>query len=739
MWLFTALAAVLAACGVAAPSRAEERTLPAQSTTWVIAAGDGTVVRSSGLTGLTRLAPGRYEARFTQDVRKCAYTATVADPSNALVFNPGLVFTAAGHRSPDGVYVETKNLAGGLTDFPFQLTVTCSGGASESAVVDSDRLVRGSATAVQRLGPGRYAVRFTRDVSGCAYTATIGDPADGLVFSPGLVFTAAEHLNASGVYVETKNLGGGLTDFPFHLAVNCAEGSAALVTPSAVVGADGSLVRGHGALSATRVDTGRYEVRFPGDMRFCAYSATVADTRDGLVFNPGLVYAATGHASVNGVYIETKNVAGGLTDFPFHLSVDCSKRPLAEEGLSILSLNLEGTNSSERGPWRARYTHVGEWMGSSHLIPDALLLQETPGRKCWYLGGCEPYDYESAFTLMLAIKAATGIDYRVAFISTGDPVEGGMLYQGRAVLYNPVRLRNITPRQPWPPIAWPYRLSNAIVARASLPCARPADGMQSLCALIDTDVRPDRTYWGPHWGMRSAAFGRFALAEHEQHAAQVDLYSVHAQIIPGSDWVPDLAPVGDAVDWIEQVSPPSGTRLLPPVLSGDFNTTENFMEREVAETQRLSKLEIAGYAPPPDTSDEVIGTLVGEPASYPSRFAAKTVVSRFLPEVGSGLCGAPAKRWSDHCAQYIELTPTTQVPSPTPAPPLVPNVLGRPAAEAADALRAAGFDVKSVSVADFSCRRLGTVIGQSPAAGSRLFTGETVTIRVAVRPITFCP
>jgi beta-lactam-binding protein with PASTA domain len=47
--------------------------------------------------------------------------------------------------------------------------------------------------------------------------------------------------------------------------------------------------------------------------------------------------------------------------------------------------------------------------------------------------------------------------------------------------------------------------------------------------------------------------------------------------------------------------------------------------------------------------------------------------------------------------------------------------------------------VKSVSVADFSCRRLGTVIGQSPAAGSRLFTGETVTIRVAVRPITFCP
>jgi hypothetical protein len=87
-------------------------------------------------------------------------------------------------------------------------------------------------------GSGRLSSGSGAAASRCASDATcpaaptpptIGDPADGLVFSPGLVFTAAEPLNASGVYVETRNLGGGLSDFPFHLAVNCAEGTAAAV------------------------------------------------------------------------------------------------------------------------------------------------------------------------------------------------------------------------------------------------------------------------------------------------------------------------------------------------------------------------------------------------------------------------------------------------------------------------------------------------------------------------------
>ncbi len=79
----------------------------------------------SGVTAFTHLGTGRYEATFNQNVANCTYVATIADPGNALVYNPGLVFTAGGHNSTNGVYIETKNLGGGLADYPFQLQVAC--------------------------------------------------------------------------------------------------------------------------------------------------------------------------------------------------------------------------------------------------------------------------------------------------------------------------------------------------------------------------------------------------------------------------------------------------------------------------------------------------------------------------------------------------------------------------------------------------------------------------------------
>lgn len=95
---------------------------------------------------------------------------------------------------------------------------------SESAVVTANgTLVRGpSVQAVSHLGAGRYEVTFRHAVNMCAYTASIGDPEHGLVYDPGLVFTAGGHENAVyGVYIETKNMSGGLADFPFHLNVTC--------------------------------------------------------------------------------------------------------------------------------------------------------------------------------------------------------------------------------------------------------------------------------------------------------------------------------------------------------------------------------------------------------------------------------------------------------------------------------------------------------------------------------------
>jgi hypothetical protein len=648
---------------------ARSRVFPARSSLWLVATAEGEVRRSSGLVGLTRLGAGRYEARFAQDVHDCGYTATVGDPVNGLVYSPGLAFTAGGHLSPQGVYVETKNLGGGLSDFPFHLTVSCGG--TEYAVVDPaaarHALMRGSARSVTRLGTGRFAVYFGRDLGGCAYTATVADSANRPVYNPGLAFTTGDFDSGfRAVSVETKDLAGQAADRPFHLGVHCADGGEA-ERLSAVAGADGSLARGNRAVSAQRLGTGRYDVRFDRDVTGCAYTATVGGIGAQPVAGSGLVFTAGGHGTGTGtgrgVYVETKNLGGGLSDFPFHLSVDCGKRPLADEGMSILHLNLEGTDTFN-GPWRDRHARIASWMGATQIIPDVLLLQEVPASKC-YVFHCDPQDYEALFSLMAAIETATGVRYRVALLSTGPSTEGRYpLFQGNAVLYNPVRLRNtMTYRTSLP--SW-YPIGRTVEVHESHPCqSPPADWYWSCAAQVDHlwGRGAEEPVWGLHYAVQGAAFARFVLAEPPRSdTATIDVYDVHALFIPNSDGTPDLGPIGDAVTALEELMPDGGNRLIPPIMAGDFNTSEYWMTKHTTELgQPFEQFDIAGYAPEagrhPENPDfgDVIGVLVGEPRAFASLFAARTVTTLLLPQTGPGMCGGLDVRWSDHCGQYAEL------------------------------------------------------------------------------------
>ncbi|MGI9040306.1 MAG: hypothetical protein ACR2HK_04225 [Gemmatimonadales bacterium] len=79
------------------------------------------VVDLSGNSGVAKLGVGQYEVTFNRNVMPCAYVATT---NNAYSQALG-VYTAAGHLSANGVYVETKNQGGGLTDGPFNLVVAC--------------------------------------------------------------------------------------------------------------------------------------------------------------------------------------------------------------------------------------------------------------------------------------------------------------------------------------------------------------------------------------------------------------------------------------------------------------------------------------------------------------------------------------------------------------------------------------------------------------------------------------
>jgi len=95
------------------------------------------------------------------------------------------------------------------------------------AVVNADGTI---ARGLPRIGPaaptgthiavGAYAVHFFHDVTGCAYTATIGNAGTGNP-AHGTIVVAARAGDANGVFVETRDLGGALGDHPFHVDVAC--------------------------------------------------------------------------------------------------------------------------------------------------------------------------------------------------------------------------------------------------------------------------------------------------------------------------------------------------------------------------------------------------------------------------------------------------------------------------------------------------------------------------------------
>lgn len=284
----------------------------------------GALVSGSGVSSVTHLSTGQYEVTFTRDVSACAYLATTANAySQALQ-----AYTAGGHLSGQGVYVETKNQGGGLTDGPFHLVVACGGIGTTFAVVGySADLVRSThGTTLTPLGFGRYEVKFPRrfheSVAPCAYLATVGDPASALVYNPSGVYTGSGP-DWRTVYVETKNPGGGLQDgVPFHLAVVCPS---APKTRVAVVGQNGILDRGSVFTASFKGATGKYTLVTNKDVSECATVATRGSVDAAVPFSPATVEVVPGPApNTVGIDMRTLLFFGGSPfDEAFHAATVC--------------------------------------------------------------------------------------------------------------------------------------------------------------------------------------------------------------------------------------------------------------------------------------------------------------------------------------------------------------------------------------------------------------------------------
>jgi hypothetical protein len=287
---------------------------------WAVINSNGTLARSSRATSATRLGTGQYEVTFNRNVSGCAYIATTKNAHSQALG----IFTAGGHLSPNGVYVETKNQGGGLTDGPFNLLIACGPLSTRFAVVGySANLVRAtSGTILTSLGSGRYTLTFANPVRGCAYLATVADPGSGLVFNPAGVYSGSG-ANSNTVYIETKNPGGGLQGgVPFHLALICSGTANARY---AVVRASGGTQRGSFGTTSSRPSTGTYWVANNRSVSSCAAVATRGSVDTAVPFSPATVEIVRGpNSSTIGVQVrQLLSFGGTLANRAFHTAVVC--------------------------------------------------------------------------------------------------------------------------------------------------------------------------------------------------------------------------------------------------------------------------------------------------------------------------------------------------------------------------------------------------------------------------------
>ena len=89
-----------------------------------------------------------------------------------------------------------------------------------------------------------------------------------------------------------------------------------------VNGTTGVVARGKGnSAGGGRLGVGTYDVRFGRSVLQCAYVVSVG----GINFDtPSGSASATNRAgAANGVFVQTRNAAGTLTDLNFHIYIDC--------------------------------------------------------------------------------------------------------------------------------------------------------------------------------------------------------------------------------------------------------------------------------------------------------------------------------------------------------------------------------------------------------------------------------
>jgi hypothetical protein len=353
-------------------------------------------------------------------------------------------------------------------------------------------------------------------------------------------------------------------------------------------------------------------------------------------------------------------------------------------GVSILILNLRdayNVASNNAGVmWRVRYRRAVDWVVAQPSPPDVIALQEAPA---WWSCDSSPFihDYEAVQFLIAGIRARTNVEYRIAYLLSGDladPANGNgwvgsiranrcSARSGRALLYRVDKLRNV---QHQPGYAFNYEDNTGSHLLNSVPCCNPAPGEMSVCALVDGPVVTStgcaaQVHAGAAWTRRQTATARsldavFSRLEVLAEPGKfIHIYNVHLAY-NNNQREPAVAAInGLVMDMEQRFSSPTTDRLYPPVLLGDFNIDAGI---------------VAGYFPAFNQthwSGELMGMLIGNPQNFPATQNAYVNDFRILPPGGcesipppasgppDGELQDPAILWTDHCATiFLRIEPT---------------------------------------------------------------------------------
>lgn len=190
---------------------------------FVVAKGDGTVVRGTGYT-VFHISAGKYEVdTIPLDVHPCTYIITAG--SGDATLPPPSIATAVGRReNHTAVMVATYDAQGNYADEGFHLIVRCNNNTPDgAATVDPDgSMVRSRfVTSTARTGVGAYTVTFNNSSlsTTCAYTASIGLSGTSGISDPGLVNVAA--VSGGTIAVRTYDTHGEAADRGFHVFAAC--------------------------------------------------------------------------------------------------------------------------------------------------------------------------------------------------------------------------------------------------------------------------------------------------------------------------------------------------------------------------------------------------------------------------------------------------------------------------------------------------------------------------------------